>query len=182
MRNERIRRLARLEKRELAEIPSHWSKEEQGQYLWRLLQDKGVDPSLLYTVEYFPSRRCWLLTQECESGAHPRPVAAVPPHEAGQSFYTQVSTELQRTALAAFAAHTARSVHFAHFGRKYELPPKPQETTLADLVRSLGGPVDEQARIRFTSEGGWQAEPPENGIIYGRSAPGRQPGSEPSKG
>jgi hypothetical protein len=154
--------MARLEKRELAEIPSHWSAEEQGQYLWRLLRDKGVDPGLLYTVEYFPHRQCWLLTQEIEAGPQAHPVATAPPPDAGQSFYVQVSTELRRTALAAFAAHAARSVHFARFGCKYQLPPKPQETTPAELLRALGGPIDEATPIRFTGEGGWQAEPPEN--------------------
>jgi hypothetical protein len=126
-----------------------------------LLRDKGVDPGLLYTVEYFPYRQCWLLTQECEPGRQTRPAALAPP-QGGLSFYTQLSTELRRTALAAFAAAASRSAHFAHFGCKYQLPPKPQETTPADLVRSLGGRIDEEARVRFTTEGGWQAEPQEN--------------------
>jgi hypothetical protein len=154
--------MARLEKRELAEIPAHWSKEEQGEYLWRLLRDKGVDPGRLYTVEYFPHRQCWLLTQEIEPGARPRPIASTPASEAGRRFYTQVSTELRRTALSAFAAVAGRSAHFARFGCDYELPPKPQETTPADLVRLLGGPAAEDARVRFTSEGGWQSAPPES--------------------
>lgn len=153
--------MARLEKRELADIPCHWSKEERGQYLWRLLRDKGVDPGLLYTVEYFPYRRCWLLIQETDSGPHPRPIASAPPSEVGRLFYAQVSMELRRTALAAFAAVAARSVHFARFGCHYQLPSKPQETTPAELVRSLGGPSDDEAHVRFTSEGGWQIPPPE---------------------
>ena len=161
MPNERSRRLARLEKRELAEMPSHWSKEERGQYLWRLLGSKGIDPSLLYTVEYFPYRQCWLLTQESESAMQRRPIVNTPPREAGRMFYTQVSTELQRTALAAFAAAAARSLHFARFGCKYQLPAKPQETTVAELVRSLGGPSNDPDNVRFTSEGGWQLAPPE---------------------
>src|SRR5438874_11997564 len=115
MRTERPQRLARLEKRELAEIPSHWSKADQGEYLWRLLRDKGVDPSRLYTVEYFPHRQCWLLTQELEAGTPPRPITPAP-GEAGLQFYTQVSTELRRTALAAVAAVAGRSAHFARFG------------------------------------------------------------------
>src|SRR5262249_60679855 len=113
MRNELIRRLARLEKRELAAIPSNCSKEEQGQHLWRLLRDKGIDPGQLYTVEYFPHRQCWLLTQETESGRRLQPIAPAPPRDAGRLFYTQVSTELRRTALAAFAVAAARSLHFA---------------------------------------------------------------------
>jgi hypothetical protein len=139
-------------------MPSHWSKAEQGQYLWRLLWDKGVDPGRLYTVEYFPHRQCWLLTQEVEAGVHSRPVAHAPPTEAGLRFYTQVSTELRRTALAAVAAVAGRSAHFARFGSHYELPPKPQETTPSDLVRLLGGQNEANARVRFTSEGGWQVE------------------------
>jgi hypothetical protein len=160
MRYERPQRLARLEKRELAEIPSHWSKAEQGDYLWRLLLHKGVDPSRLYTVAYYPHRQCWLLTQEIEAGTPPRPIAPAPPCEAGLRFYSQVSTELRRTALAAFAAVAGRSSHFARFGCDYELPPKPQETTPADLVSWLGGgPNQTDARVRFTSEGGWQVLP-----------------------
>jgi hypothetical protein len=157
MRTERTQRLARLEKRELAEIPSHWSKAEQGEYLWRLFRDKGVDPGRLYTVEYFPHRQCWLLTQDIDAGTQLRPIASAPPSDAGLRFYIQVSTELRRTALAAFAAVAGRSVHFARFGSNYELPPKPQETTPADLVRLLGGQRENDTRVRFTSEGGWQA-------------------------
>jgi hypothetical protein len=159
MKTERPRRTARLEKRELAEIPSHWSKEEQGKYLWRLLRDKGVNPGRLYTVEYFPYHQCWLLTQEIEPEPYPRPVTAARPHEGGQLFFTQLSTELRRTALAAFAAAAVRSEHFARFGCKYQLPSKPQETTPADLARSLGGPSGRDARVQFTSEGGWQVAP-----------------------
>jgi hypothetical protein len=161
MLNELTRRLARLEKRELSEIPSQWLKEERGRYLWRLLRNKGVDPGRLFTVEYFPYRQCWLLTQEIEHGPHQRPIAPAPAGQAGLLFYNQVSTELRRTALAAFAAAAARSVHFARFGCNYQLPPKPQETTPADLVRLLGGPAAEEARIRFTSEGGWKIAQPE---------------------
>jgi hypothetical protein len=156
MRTERPRRTARLEKRELAEIPSHWSKEEQGKYLWRLLRDRGIHPGRLYRVEYFPFHQCWLLTQEVEPGPYARPITASPPNEGAELFYTQVSTELRRTAQAAFAVVAARSDHFARFGCKYQLPSKPQETTPADLVRSLGGPADKEPRVRFTSEGGWQ--------------------------
>lgn len=154
--------MARLEKRELTEMPSHWSKEERGQYLWRLLRDKGVDPGRLYSVEYFPYRQCWLLTQESESRAPARPIGGALSSEAGRDFYSQVSTELRRTALAAFAVAAARSTHFASFGCPYQLPPKPQETTPADLVRALGGPNDQGLRVRFTSEGGWQVESPKN--------------------
>jgi hypothetical protein len=156
MRTERPRRTARLEKRELAAMPSHWSKEDQGRYLWRLLREKGLNPGRLYTVEYFPYHQCWLLTQEADS----RPIAVALPKEGARLFFTQVSTELQRTARAAFAALAARSEHFARFGCKYQLPPKPQETTPADLTRSLGGPADEDSHVQFTSEGGWQAASP----------------------
>src|SRR5438874_13803462 len=116
MRTERPQRLARLEKRELAEIPSHWSKADQGEYLWRLLRDKGIDPGRLYTVEYFPYRQCWLLTQDIEQGPQPRPIAIAPRGEAGLLVYTHVTTALRRTALAAIAVAAGRSVHFARFG------------------------------------------------------------------
>jgi hypothetical protein len=159
MLNELSRRMARLERRELTEIPSHWSKEERGRYLWRLLRNKGVDPSRLFTAEYFPYRQCWLLTQEIEHGPQQRAIAPAPPGEASLLFYTQVSTELRRTALAAFAAAAARSPHFARFGCKYQLPPKPQETTAAELACLLGEPADQDGHIRFTSEGGWRIAP-----------------------
>jgi hypothetical protein len=157
-----MQRMARLERQELAEMPSHWSKEEQGRYLWRLLRNKGIDPDRLFALEYFPYRQCWLVTQETEHGPQRRPRAAAPPGKASLRFYVQVSTELRRTALAAFAAAASRSAHFARFGCAYQLPPKPQETTPADLVRLLGGPADQTAHIRFTTEGGWQSAPLED--------------------
>lgn len=157
MRTERPRRTARLEKHELAEIPSHWSKDEQGVYLWRLLREKGIDPGRLYMVEYYPFHQCWLLTQEADREPHFRPIISAPLSGKGRLFYTQVSTELRRTALAAFAAAAGRSEHFARYGCKYQLPSKPQETTPADLVRSLGGPTEKDPLVQFTSEGGWQA-------------------------
>ena len=157
MPNERVRRLARLEKRELSEIPAYWSKEERGRYLWHLLRDRGIDPSLLYALEYFPYRRCWLLTQETEAGCRLAPLGEALPHEKAVLFYAQISTELRRTALAAFASVAVRSVHFARFGCEYQLPPKPQETSPSELAQALGGTSGQGARVRFTSEGGWQA-------------------------
>src|SRR5437870_9521880 len=115
MLNELSRRMARLERRELTEIPSHWLKEERGRYLWRLLRNKGIDPSRLFTLEYFPDRQCWLLTQEIEHGPQQRALAPPPPGKASLLFYTQINTELRRTALAAFTAAAARSAHFARF-------------------------------------------------------------------
>jgi hypothetical protein len=156
MRKERIRRIARLEKQELGEIPSHWSMAEQGGHLWRLLGDKGLDPARLYTVEYFPHRQCWLLTQEIEAGLRTRSISMAPPSEASRLFYSQLSAELRRAAVAAFAAVAARSTHFARFGCPYQLPAKPQETTPAELLRTLGGPTEEPPQVRFTSEGGWR--------------------------
>jgi hypothetical protein len=150
------RRMARLEKRELSEVPSHWSTEERGRYLWRLLRNKGIDPGRLFTVEYFPHRHCWLLTQAIEREPHPRPIAPAPPARTGLLFYTQISTEFRAKALAAFAAAASRSAHFARFGCQYQLPPKPQETTAEDLIRLLGGPTLPTTDIRFTSEGGWR--------------------------
>lgn len=161
MLNEVTRRLARLEKRELSEIPSFWSREEQGRYLWRLFRAKGVDPARLYTVEYFPHRQCWLLTQEIVPGPRSQPIALAPRGKANLLFYNQVCTELRRAAVSAFAIAATRSVHFARFGCHYQLPPKPQETTPADLVRALGGPADPETCIRFTNEGGWQTGQPE---------------------
>jgi hypothetical protein len=159
MRNQSTRRVIRLEKRELAEIPPQASLVERGRRLWRLLCEKGIDPSRLYSVEYYPYRRCWLLTQEIERGPQRLPSAGAPPEEASRMFSLQLSTELRRTALAAFAALAARSAQFARFGCDYQLPPKPQETTPAELARLLGGRIEADVQVHFTSEGGWEADP-----------------------
>jgi hypothetical protein len=153
--------MIRIEKRELSEVPSFWSKRERGHHLWRLLQDKGIDPSRLYTIDYFPHRQCWLLTQGHDPGLRPRCAGKLPTGAAAESFYVEATAELRRTARAGFATVAARSTHFARFGCKYELPPKPQETTPADLVQQLGGSLEDGEDIRFDTEGGWHAQPVE---------------------
>jgi len=150
--------MARLEKREILDVPPFWTKQERGQHLWCLLQDRGVDPSRFYTVEYFPYRHCWLLTQEKRVPEKKRSDQGPPSGQASESFYVRALAELRRTARSAFGAVAARSLHFARFGCKYELPAKPQEITPADLAQQLGGLGGNRPGVRFDNEGGWRAE------------------------
>jgi len=154
-----MRRLARLDKRELADIPLQWTKRERGQYLRRLLQFKGINPNSLYQVQYFPHRHCWLLTQEVDPAPAPGSAGTHPPPQEDELFYLQALAEFRRTALAAFAAVAAQSPHFAQFGRPYQLPPEPQEMTPADLANLLGGSSEAGVPPRFDSEGGWRSAP-----------------------
>ena len=152
--NQPTRRVARLDKRELADMPSSWSSQERGEYLWLLLRFRGIDPNRLYRVEYFPLRNCWLLIQE-SAGAAISVAAAPPSGPTSAAFYQQLSAELSRSARSAFAMAAAHSLHFASVGCKYQLPPKPQEISPAELTNLLGGAVPQSA-VRFDSEGGWQ--------------------------
>jgi hypothetical protein len=43
-------------------------------------------------------------------------------------------------------------------GAKYQLPPKPQELTPADLVNLIGKAGEGTSAVRFDGEGGWQLE------------------------
>jgi hypothetical protein len=154
MPNESTRRLARIEKRELSDVPPHWTEQERGQHLWRLLVDKGIDPGRLYSVQYYPERHCWLLSQETETASSRLPPRRSISGKEGELFYLQALAELRRTAKSAFGDQAARSSHFARNGCKYELPSTPQETSPRELARQLGGEARE-VHIRFTSEGGW---------------------------
>ena len=161
MPNEPTRRVARVDKAELSEMPAHWTDPERGRYLRRLLRRKGIDPDRLYTVEYFPKHLCWLLTQEVRP-AWPGAGAAAPPAQTDGGFYLQAATEFRRTARAAFARLAAHSSHFASFGCLYQLPEKPQETTPADLAKLLEGSAPKDTAVRFDAEGGWQIHPSPN--------------------
>jgi hypothetical protein len=153
------RRVVRLNKHELTEMPAPWSNRERGQYLRMLLRFKGIDPDRLYQVDYYPRRHCWLLTQETEANPTPPPSVSTPPGPGDEVFYVQAQAELRRAASTAFAALAAHSRHFASFGCDYRLPPRPQEVTPADLVHQMGAPDQRDAAVRFDSEGGWQAGP-----------------------
>lgn len=150
--------VARIDKSDLADLPGAWSEQEHGRYLRLLLRQRGLDPHRLFRVEYYPHRQCWLLIQEGESEASPPPA----PRQPDRLFYRQVTAELRRAALTAFASQAARSVHFASHGRPYQLPPKPQELTPAKLADLLGGSAEERKSVQFTNEGGWQIKPSEN--------------------
>jgi hypothetical protein len=153
-------RVARVDKRELADMPASWTNCQRGRHLRALLRLKGIDPNRLYTVEYYPYRSCWVLIQMLE----PRlamTTLAVPAQEA-EAFYLQAISEFRRAARLAFAAAAARSRHFAVFGCPYELPAKIQEITPADLRELIGSAGEEKASVRFNDEGGWQTEPSAN--------------------
>jgi hypothetical protein len=135
-------------------MPASWTTGERGQHLRLMLRRKGIDPDRLFTMEYYPQRGCWLLTQAAEPAKSPestRGAAALRP----EAFYAQTAAELRRTAVVAFAALASQSPHVALLGRKYQLPPEPQLLTPADLVDLIGGDA-RHAAARFDSEGGWQ--------------------------
>ena len=157
MENEPLQRLARIERAELAGLGSDMPLPERGRFLRDLLQSKGIDPDRLYRVEYFPGHHCWLVTQDA---GPPRAVAASRGPKTDELFYVQAIAEFQRIARAACAAMAAHSMHFARFGRKYELPEPERELPLSDLVTLLGGSGDETPPAHFDSEGRWRPEPP----------------------
>jgi len=160
MANEPSPRVARIDKRELADMPASWSNRERGRYLWLLLRLKGIDPNRLYTVEYYPYRSCWVLTQVLEPGL--AETASAAPALEEEAFYLQAVTEFRRTARLAFAAAAARSRHFAAFGCPYQLPAKIQEITPDDLRELIGNISGDRVGVRFNDEGGWQTEPSAN--------------------
>jgi hypothetical protein len=159
MASEPIRRVARMDKHELADMPTAWSNRERGQYLRLLLRLKGIDPNRLYAVDYYPCRACWILVQNGEPKAE-EPHSIAP--QTAEAFYLQAVSELRRTARMAFAAAAARSQHFATFGCPYELPHQPQEITPADLRELVAGAGADNPSVRFTGEGGWESGPSSN--------------------
>ena len=159
MENEALQRLARIERGELADPGPDVPLPERGRHLRRLLESKGIDPGRFYRVEYFPSRHCWLVTQDEEPPGAPARRATRGP-EADELFYVRAIADFQRVARAACAALAAHSMHFARFGRsKYELPEPERDVSLSDLVNLLGG-GDDQPPIHFDSEGRWREERP----------------------
>src|SRR5262245_19432430 len=133
--------VARIDKCELAEMPAAWDNRQRGRYLRLLMRRRGIDPGRLYTVEYYPYRSCWVVTQNAASA----PEGAAPAAKADESFYVQVTGEFCRTARTAFAAAAARSQHFAAFGCAYQLPQKAQEMAPAELRKLIGGTVTQKA-------------------------------------
>ncbi|HMC89571.1 MAG TPA: hypothetical protein VKI17_08480 [Gemmataceae bacterium] len=157
---ERTRHIARIDKNELADMPTAWSNRERGQYLRMLLSFRGINPDLLFQVEYYPYRCCWLLIQELDPDL--RPPSRAPLAETAEAFYVHTMIELRRSARVAFAAAAAKSSHFACHGCAYQLPAKPQEASAFDPLKLVGSKSSSDFPVRFTAEGGWQSEPSEN--------------------
>ena len=154
--SEQSERVARINRHEVTDLPSEWNHQERGLYLRMLFRLKGIEPDHFYRVTYHPLSRCWVVIQEPAWDSAPREETPGGGQTAEQ-FYLQVLTEFRWKARAACAALAAHSLHFARFGRTYQLPEKPQELTPADLVNQLGGPLAvEDDSPRFDNEGGWQ--------------------------
>jgi hypothetical protein len=162
MRNEPRRYVARINKHELAALPASWSERERGQYLRFLFQFQGIDPDGIYRIDYYPYRQCWVVTQVDRPAELPARAPTSRIKQADEEFYKQVMTQFRHTARVAFAAAAASSMHFASFGCAYQLPPKPQELTAADLAKQLDSAGVKQPPVRFNSEGGWQSKPSDN--------------------
>jgi hypothetical protein len=147
------RRVARIDKAELSEMPADWTNRERGRHLRGLLYTRGIDPDRLFTVEYFPNHLRWVVMQE---SAVERPTASPTTscRRADEFFYSQIISEFWRTARTAFAKLAAHSPHIATFGRKYELPAKPEETSAASLAAALGGRPTDAPDVHFDGEGG----------------------------
>jgi hypothetical protein len=146
------KRVARLDRREVASLPVQWTELEKGQQLRLLLWERGIDPNHLYWVTYHPPHKCWLFVQ-----AGPEPATAAPsPSVKGEDvFYRQLVAELRRSARLACVTHGAYHV-------RYELPGPSVDVTPTDLAKQLGKLAKGHATVRFTSEGGWRAEPSRN--------------------
>jgi hypothetical protein len=162
MRSEPRRYVARVNKHELATMPASWSEWERGQYLRFLFQLHGIDPDGIYRIEYYPYAQCWVVTQVGRPDELPARAPASRIKQTDEEFYKQVMTQFRHTARAAFAAAAASSTHFASFGCAYQLPPKAQELTVADLAKQLASAGLKQPAVRFNSEGGWQSRPSHN--------------------
>jgi hypothetical protein len=145
------KRVARIDRREVAALPAQWTDREKGYQLRVLLRERGIDPNRLYLVSYHPRHRCWLFTQQ-----GPEPADLPPsPGKSDDVFYRQLAAELRHTARLACAVHGGQRV-------RYQLPDAAQEVSPADLAKLLGAPDAGHSPVRFTREGGWQAGPSVN--------------------
>jgi len=156
------KRVARINKHELADMPAVWTNQERGQFLRLLVQFKGIDLTRFYTVEYYPHRACWLVTQEGGAARDATAGTSLPGGKADEALYLRMRDEFRRTAVAACAVLEAHSPHLAAHGAKYQLPPKPQEITPAELLDQIGGSETGGPAVRFDGEGGWHSGPAEN--------------------
>jgi hypothetical protein len=153
-------RVARLDRRELREMPAEWTDQERGEYLGLLLKLRGIDCQRLFRLEYYPQRQCWLVLQRLEHDE--RQIPAPPSGKAAELFYTQTIADLRRSARAAHAALAGRSVQFALYGSPYRLPDQPEALTPAALAELLDQPTVKKRPVHFTSEGGWKHQPSDN--------------------
>lgn len=154
MTNEPARQVARLDRGDLADLPTAWTDAERGRHLSGLLRTRGIDLARLYRAEYYVGHQCWLLTQEPEPAAGPAAADDA-------LLFRDLIRELRRAAQGTWKALAGRSLHFAAHGRRYQLPPEAEPLTPAALAELLGGPV-EGPRVHFTSEGGWLAASPDD--------------------
>jgi hypothetical protein len=160
MNTELARHIARIDKHELAGMPSFWNNRERGRYLRHLLRARGIDPGALFHIEYYPYRGCWLFFQTNEPGS--QAALEMPLFQDDEKFFLQTLAQLRHAARSAFAAVAATSIHFASHGCAYALPPRPQEVAAADLAHLLGREAGTSSPVQFTAEGGWQTEPSDN--------------------
>jgi hypothetical protein len=159
MANELNRRVARVDKSELSDLPAPWTDRQRGRYLRLLLWCKGIDSRRFFRVEYYPHPRCWLLLQEDEPD-RPRELSGA--GQPDELFYRQALTEFRRVARAAYAALAGCSTYFARSGRVFQVPGEARALQPAELVNLLGPNPAGRRGVRFDSQGGWRSEPSEN--------------------
>jgi hypothetical protein len=151
-----LRRVARINRHELSDLPPEWGNPERGRFFRRLLRCKGIDPDRYYQLTYHPLPGCWLLTQTADK--HRVAGKAVASAQEEEQFYLHALAEFRYRARAACATLAAHSIHFARFGRPYKLPEKPEVLTPADLADQLGGPIACGGYpLQFDNEGGWRS-------------------------
>ena len=151
MEHEPVKRVARLDRWEVAALPTQWTDEEKGCQLRLLLRERGIDPNRLYFLNYHPRHHCWLFTQRC-----PEPEALVATAgKADDAFYRQLAGELRRTARLA-------SVSQGTWWVPYRLPDAPEIVSPSELAMELSAAGEARASVRFNREGGWQSGPSAN--------------------
>jgi hypothetical protein len=150
MEHEPLKRVARLDRWEVAALPTQWTDEEKGQQLRLLLRERGIDPNRLYILTYHPRHHCWLFMQRCPES----PVAAAV-GKPDDVFYRQLAAELRRTARVASLSQGPWRV-------PYRLPDAPETLTPTELATELSAAGKLHSAVRFTREGGWHNGPSDN--------------------
>jgi len=152
MEHEPVKRVARIDRWEVAALPSQWTDQEKGLQLRLLLRERGIDPNRLFFLSYHPRHHCWLLTQRCPDPAVAESASTA---KGDDVFYRELTAELRRAARLACA-------HLGSWWFPYRLPEQPEPVTAAALTKELSGTGGSHAPVRFTREGGWQAGPSAN--------------------